>query len=48
MLCENYDSKLQAFVGHSSNYLETKIFSNKNIVNEVVRLKFDKENKLDF
>ena len=47
-LCENYDSKLQAFVGHSSNYLETKIFSNKNIVNEVVRLKFDKENKLDF
>lgn len=47
-LCENFDSKLNCYVGHSSNYLESKIFSDKNLVNNIVNITFLKENKLDF
>ena len=47
-LCENYDENLKSYVGHSSNYLQAKIMSSNNVVNEIVKVKFTNKNKLDF
>ena len=47
-LIEEYDSKLDAYKGHSSNYLHAYIKSNHDIKNEVININFNSNNKLDF
>lgn len=47
-LIEEYDDKLKAYKGHSSNYLHAFVSSDKDIRNTVVPIKYSKENKLDF
>ena len=47
-LIEEYDDKLNAYKGHSSNYLHAYIPSDVNLKNKIVKIKFTKKNKLDF
>lgn len=47
-LIEEYDSKLNAYKGHSSNYLHAFVRSEENLKNEIVKIHFSKDNKLDF
>lgn len=45
-LFESYDKRLNAYKGHSSNYLECFIKSNEDIKDKTIKVKFDKENSL--
>ena len=45
---KEYDDKLNAYKGHSSNYLHAYIPSDVNLKNKIVKIKFTKKNKLDF
>ena len=47
-LIEEYDEKLKAYKGHSSNYLHAFIISDIDIKNQIVKINFTKENRLDF
>ena len=46
-LFENYDPKMKAYRGHSSNYLEYYYQSDKNITNEVLTLEYKDDKKLN-
>lgn len=45
VLIERYDKKTNKYIGHSSNYIEVKVESDKNLVGKFIEITYKKDNE---